>query len=226
MENKDATKNNRSLMLFLGITLLVQAVTALIGGTIFLGSFDSSEITSETIRNISDSAVTGYVSILLQMITAVVIIMLGVAMYQAAGHSNKTIAIVALCLYIFEATLLDMGQVFVFGLIEVSNLYSSSVDANLIPLGDILFTCREFAGQIAMIPFGIGAILFYYLLLKAKIVPSWLALWGIFTVPLILIGVTLMAFGVNVPFIVFIPYVPFEFFTGIFIIIRYWQKQD
>jgi hypothetical protein len=226
MENKDATKNNRSLMLFLGITLLVQAVTALIGGTIFLGSFDSSEITSETIRNISDSAVTGYVSILLQMITAVVIIMLGVAMYQAAGHSNKTIAIVALCLYIFEATLLAMGQVFVFGLIEVSNLYSSSVDANLIPLGDILFTCREFAGQIAMIPFGIGAILFYYLLLKAKIVPSWLALWGIFTVPLILIGVTLMAFGVNVPFIVFIPYVPFEFFTGIFIIIRYWQKQD
>ena len=226
MENKDATKNNRSLMLFLGITLLVQAVTALIGGTIFLGSFDSSEITSETIRNISDSAVTGYVSILLQMITAVVIIMLGVAMYQAAGHSNKTIAIVALCLYIFEATLLAMGQVFVFGLIEVSNLYSSSVDANLIPLGDILFTCREFAGQIAMIPFGIGAILFYYLLLKAKIVPSWLALWGIFTVPLILIGVTLMAFGVNVPFIVFIPYVPFEFFAGIFIIIRYWQKQD
>jgi len=226
MENKDATKNNRSLMLFLGITLLVQAVTALIGGTIFLGSFDSSEITSETIRNISDSAVTGYVSILLQMITAVVISMLGVAMYQAAGHSNKTIAIVALCLYIFEATLLAMGQVFVFGLIEVSNLYSSSVDANLIPLGDILFTCREFAGQIAMIPFGIGAILFYYLLLKAKIVPSWLALWGIFTVPLILIGVTLMAFGVNVPFIVFIPYVPFEFFTGIFIIIRYWQKQD
>jgi len=226
MENKDATKNNRSLMLFLGITLLVQAVTALIGGTIFLGSFDSSEITSETIRNISDSAVTGYVSILLQMITAVVIIMLGVAMYQAAGHSNKTIAIVALCLYIFEATLLAMGQVFVFGLIEVSNLYSSSVDANLIPLGEILFTCREFAGQIAMIPFGIGAILFYYLLLKAKIVPSWLALWGIFTVPLILIGVTLMAFGVNVPFIVFIPYVPFEFFTGIFIIIRYWQKQD
>ena len=156
MENKDATKNNRSLMLFLGITLLVQAVTALIGGTIFLGSFDSSEITSETIRNISDSAVTGYVSILLQMITAVVIIMLGVAMYQAAGHSYKTIAIVALCLYIFEATLLAMGQVFVFGLIEVSNLYSSSVDANLIPLGEILFTCREFAGQSPSFHLGLG----------------------------------------------------------------------
>ena len=216
----ETVKIKNSLLQFLGIALFTQAVTSLVGGSIFLGPFDSSEITDLTLRSISDSAGTAYISILLQMITAVVIIMLGVAMYRAAGHINKTIAITALSLYIFEAALLAVGQVFVFGLVEVGHLYSASLDSNLLALGKVFLTCREFAGQIAMIPFGIGAILFYYLLLKAKVVPKWLALWGIVTVPFILIGCTLMAFGIAVPFFLLIPYVPFEFFTGIYIIIK------
>jgi len=219
-------KNNRGLIQFLGITLFVQAVTSLIGGSIFLGPFDSSEITNITMRSISDSAGIAYTSILLQMITAVVIIMLGVAMYRAAGYINKTIAIIALSLYIFEAVLLATSQVFVFGLVEVSHLFSISVDTNLIALGKVFLSCKEFAGQIAMIPFGIGAILFYYLLLKARIIPKWLALWGILTVPFILISVPLMAFGIAAPFFLLIPYVPYEFFTGIYIIVKYRKNQS
>lgn len=213
-------KISRSLIQFLGITLFVQAVTALVGGTIFLSSFDSSEMTDIVLRSISDSTTIGYISILLQMITAIVIIMLGVAMYRTAGYINKTVAITALSLYILEASLLVIAQIFAFGLVEVSNLFVISGDVNLIALGQTLFACKEFAGKIAMIPFGVGAVLFYYLLLQAKIVPKWLALWGIITVPLILICVTLMAFGINVPFFILIPYVPFEFFTGIYILVE------
>ncbi len=72
-----------------------------------------------------------------------------------------------------------------------------------------------------MIPFGIGAVLFYTLLLKAAILPKWLALWGIVTVPLILVCVPLMAFGIDVPFALMVPYVPFEFVAGIVIMIKY-----
>ena len=181
----ETANNNRGLIRFLGITLFVQAVTALVGGSIFLGPFDSSEITDITLRSINDSSGIGYISILLQMITAVVIIMLGVAMYRAAGHINKTIGIIALSLYIFEAALLALAQVFIFGLVEVSILFSASSDMNLIGLGEVLIASKDFASQIAMIPFGIGAILFYFLLLKAEIVPKWMALWGILTVPFI-----------------------------------------
>ncbi len=73
----------------------------------------------------------------------------------------------------------------------------------------------------AMIPFGLGAITFYYLLMKAEILPKWLALWGIITVSFVLVAVPLMALGVLIPFVLLIPYVPFEFFTGIFIWIKY-----
>ena len=56
-----------------------------------------------------------------------------------------------------------------------------------------------------MIPFGFGAISFYYLLMKARIIPTWLALWGLVTAPFILVGIPLTTFGVKVPFALFVP---------------------
>jgi hypothetical protein len=220
----ETVKIKNGLFIFLGITLFTQAVTALIGGSIFLGPFDSHVINDVTMKTIANSTGVAYISILLQMITAVVIIMLGVAMYQTAGHKNKTMAIVALSLYIFEAILLAVSQVCVFSLVEVSKQYLVSADTNLFAIGQTLFLGSEFAGKMAMIPFGIGAILFYYLLLKAKILPKWLGLYGLITVPFILVCVPLMAFGINVPFAFLVPYVPFEFFAGVYILIKYRNK--
>ena len=219
------TKTKNGLFKLLGITLFTQAVTSLIGGSIFLGPFDSNEITDVSMRAIADNTQIAHISMLLQMITGVVIIMLGVAMYRTAGHKGKTIAIIALCMYIFEAVLLEVGQVFIYGLVEASKIYSINGNANLLELGNVLLSCREFAGKMAMIPFGIGAILFYYLLMKAEVLPKWLAIWGLVTVPLILICVPLQAFGIEIPFALLVPYVPFEFFTGIFILIKYRNKK-
>lgn len=222
----ETTNKSRRLYQFLGITLFTQAVTSLVGGSIFLGPFDSNEITNTTMRNIANSTGTAYVSILLQVITAVVIIMLGVAMYRAAGHKNKVMADIAISMYIFEAILLVVGQVFVFGLLETSQLYVINADANLLAIGKIMLSCREFAGKMAMIPFGIGALLFYYLIMIAGVIPKWLGLYGLITVPFILISVPLMVFGIDVPFGFLVPYVPFEFFTGIYILIKYRKKEN
>ncbi len=212
---------NRRLVRFFGITLFTQAVTALVGGSIFLGPFDSTEMTSELLIRIYDSSAIAYSSILLQMITAVVIIMLGVAMYVLVRHINKTLAIVALSLYILESALLSIAQIFAYSLVAVSSMFVSNSDTSLLAIGEILLACKSFAGEIAMIPFGIGAIIFYFLLLKASVIPKWLALWGIVTAPLIMVFVPLMSFGVNVSFILLVPYVPFEFFTGLYILIKY-----
>lgn len=220
------TKTNIGLAKFLGVTLFLQAVTSLIGGSIFLGPFDRIEITGDAMISISNRANIAYASIFLQMITAMVIIMLGVAMYQAARHINKIVAIIALSLYIFEATLLAVSQIFVFGLVEASHLFVTSSNSNLLQIGEILISCKEFAAQMAIIPFGVGAILFYYLLLKAEVLPKWLALWGIITVPLILISVPFIAFGVDIPLILLFPYVPFEFFTGIYILVKYRNHKE
>jgi hypothetical protein len=213
-----------SLLQLLGFTFFIQALIPLIADTVLFRPFVSNENIDTTMSNIANNIPTIYISVVLQIVTAAVIIMLGVAMYMAAGHINKTMGIMALCFYIFEAILLTVSQVFVFGLVKVSQLYSTGGYAGLESLGNVLLSCRDFSGKIAMIPFGLGGILFYYLMMEAKIIPKWLAIWGLVTAPFILVGVPLTAFGVEVSIILLAPYMPFEFFTGIYILIKYRKK--
>ena len=217
------TKTTQNGFLFLGITLFGQAVTSLIGGLMFKSLVAEAHMAA-TMSNLAHHVSSVNISIFLQMVTAMVIVMLGVAIYHTAGHINKTMAVLDYFSMHLEAILLAVSQTFTFGLLKASQLYMANSDAGLLNLGSALFAGSDFAAKIAMIPFGLGAILFYYLLMKAQIIPKWLALWGLVTAPLILVGIPLMAFGVKVPILLLAPYVPFEFFTGIYILIKYRKK--
>jgi hypothetical protein len=213
-------ETKRWLFQLLGITFFVQASTSLIGGLLFK-NLESKTSIETTLTNISTQALTFNVSVFLQFVTAIVIIMLGVAIYETAGHMNKPLAKIGLFLYAFEATLLAIGQICLIGLMKVGELYLFNGDLGLLNLGEVLLKCRHFSGEIAMLPFGVGAILFYSLLMKAKIIPKWLAIWGLITAPYILIYFTLSNFGVALPLVFCFLYVPFEFFIGVFIMIKY-----
>ena len=71
-----------------------------------------------------------------------------------------------------------------------------------------------------MLAFCLGAMLFYYLLYKSGIIPRALSLWGLITVPLALTGTLFAIFGYEVPFFVYLPYAPFEFVIGVWILAK------
>jgi hypothetical protein len=218
------TATSKQAARLLGIAFFTQAVTSLIGGAVFFNPFVSDGNIAETMGKIATNTGGVYVGVLLQIVTALVIIVLGVSLHRAVKHINNTAADIALGFYIFEALLLAVSQIFVFGLAKLSLVYSASGGDALLSVGELLLSSKKFAGSIAIIPFGLGAIIFYYLLLKAKIIPKWLALWSFITVPFVLIGVPLAGFGVPITFALFVPYVPWEFFTGAFIIIKSLRK--
>jgi len=213
----EMTKIQRGHLQLLGAAFFVQAFTSLLGGAVFFKPFVSDESILATMNNFANHIPAIYCGIFLQIITAIVIVMLGVAIYQTAGYVNKTVAMIALSLYVFEAVLLAVSQVFVLVLVKVSQLFLIE-GTGFVNLGNILLSLRDFTALLAIIPFGIGAIFFYSLLMKARIIPKWLARWGLVTVPIVLVGATLMAFGVTIPVIIVIPYVPFEFVAGIYIL--------
>lgn len=217
--------NKRGLSLFLGITLFTQAVTSLLGGIIFLNPFNTQVIDGAFLRLVADSAGAAYASMALQLVTAVVIVMLGVAMYRAAGHLNKPMADIALLMYAMEAIALLVGQAFIYGLLQTAQLYVQGGGEQLIATSGILYACRQFCGEIAMVPFGVGALIFYYQIMKAGVIPKWLGLYGLVTVPLIMVCVPLGTFGVEVPFLLMVPYMPFEFFTGAYVTIQAGRKR-
>jgi hypothetical protein len=56
-------------------------------------------------------------------------------------------------------------------------------------------------------------------------VPSWLSLWGLVTVPFLLIWTLLGILGIEVPFFLYVPYVPFEFVIGIWLLVRGFREE-
>ena len=213
--------SKKGLFILLGISLVTQATTSLVGGLVGIGPFTETGDMAIAMNSIADSIDRVYIGILLQIVTALVIVVLAAALYQASSYINKTVAVIATGFYLTEAAMHIAGQVVAFGIAEAGLLFDSSGDAALATTAGLLFTAKDFLGAITMIPFGLGAILFYYLITKAEIIPKWLGLWGIATVTLVLVGWSLEAFRVvSIPFALYVPYVPWEWVAGIYILVK------
>ncbi|MCL2671624.1 MAG: DUF4386 domain-containing protein [Clostridiales bacterium] len=214
------TTNNKKLFLLLGTTLFTQATTSLVGGLIGFGPrFDTSN-TASALNSIASNIGGVYIGIFLQLVTALVIVALAAAFYQAGKGINKTVAIIAFGFYITETVVHIVTQIVTFALSATAAQFAAGGDASLLTIGEILLRTREFCGAITMMPFGLGAILFYYLITKSKVLPKWLGGYGIITVSFILVGWSLQAFGVPFPFALYVPYVPFEWVAGVYIFIK------
>jgi hypothetical protein len=71
-----------------------------------------------------------------------------------------------------------------------------------------------------MLPFALGATLFYYLFFKSGYIPRVLSLWGLIAASLALIGTPFVLLGYDVPLVVFLPNLPFELGTGVWLMVK------
>jgi hypothetical protein len=78
----------------------------------------------------------------------------------------------------------------------------------------------NFGYTLLLLAFSPGAILFYWLLFKSRLVPRALSIYGIITVIPLFIATILSVLGFNVPFYMVVPYIPFEFAIGLWILIK------
>jgi hypothetical protein len=161
-------------------------------------------------------------TILVDMITALGIIFLGVILFVTLRKNNEKIALVALGFYILEAALLAVSRLAAFALSGISQEYvTAGYPAYLQTMGNLALESMDFVGlTLHMLVFCIGGLLFYYLLYKSGIVPHILSLWGLITVIPCLAGTLFAIFGYQVPFFVYLPYLPFELFIAVWILAK------
>jgi hypothetical protein len=222
--DKNNTRNRYTFAL--GTAFIIQFITSLVsGGILFDPLVDKNDIV-KTMLNISQNFTKAHFSLFLDIITVLVVIWLGVLLFYFLHKINNVWATVALVFYITEEILHIISKCFQFALIYLSSIYSTNANADLEIFGKILFEAKEFSGSISMIPFGIGAFMFYYLLYKSKALPTWVPIWGFLSVLLVLVVVPLIFYGIAIPFFVVFPYVPFELFIGIYILIKGLSKNN
>ena len=213
------TINNTSKVL--GAAFLLQAVTSLTSGMMLKLALIVPGNISETMIKIANNAWLMRANILGEMITALGIIFLGAVLFVVLRKQNEKMALTGLGFYILEAVLLAVSRMEAFSLLRISQEYGTAgYPAYLLTNGNLAFESMNFGYTLLMLAFCPGGILFYYLLYKSGIVPRTLSLWGIITVFPMLVGTLTQIFGYTIPFIFYLPYVPFEFVIGVWILVR------
>jgi hypothetical protein len=219
-EIKMSTVNKTSRIL--GVAFLLQFITSFGSGVFLKPTWFVEGDIGATMLKIAANPILMRTGLFLDMLTALGVTFLGVVLYLTLRKQNETMALTALGFYILEGTLLAASKIATFSLFLISREYAAAGQPNdLLLMGQVAYEAMDFVGMtLHMLAFCLGAILFYYLLDQARIVPRWLSLWGLITMFPLLIGTMAAIFGYEVPFILYLPYVPFEFVIGIWILVK------
>jgi len=206
----------------LGIAFLLQFITSFSSGVFLQQKLFVPDDMHATLLKIADNTGLLRASILLDMCTVLGVIFLGGVLYLTLRKQSETMALVGMTFYILEGVLHAVSRMQAFSLMGISQDYvAAGYPADLLTLGNLTFESMNFLGStLMMLAFCVGAMLLYYPLYRAKIVPDWLSLWGLISVFFLLIWTVLAILGIEVPFFLYVPYVPFEFVIGIWILIN------
>ena len=206
----------------LGLAFLFQFVTSISSGIFLKSAWFVSADMGQTMLKIAGRPMLFRANILLDMLTALGVTFLGVMLFLTLRKEDEKIALTAMAFYILEGALLAVSRMEAFSLLHLSQEYvAAGQPAHLLLMGKLAYASMDFAGDtLHMLAFCLGGIPFYYLLYKSGVVPRPLSLWGLITVFPMLIGTLTQIFGYTIPFIFYVPYVPFELVIAIWILIK------
>ena len=143
-----------------------------------------------TAKNIMANTFLFRLGISVELLMAVGLVVLGLALYVLLKSVNKHLALLALVLKLVEATLMAFTVLLPFIALEFAHADASSTTLTQeqlqIPLG-LLFNAHTAITAVPMVFLGLDMMLFCYLLLKSKFIPRFLAAFGILSFFLILV---------------------------------------
>lgn len=202
----------------LGFAFLLQFFTSLAGGLILKMGLGIPGDTADTLLRIAARPWLLRINILDEMVTAAGVIWLGALLYAALRENGRVAALTAFALYILEAVLLAVSRLAAFPLLALGSQFAATPSTLLLAEADRSLASMNFGYTLLMLVFCPGAILYYWLLFKSRLVPRALSLWGFITVIPIFFAIFLSVLGINIPFFVFVLYIPFELVIGLWIL--------
>lgn len=96
-----------------------------------------------------------------------------------------------------EGVFVLIGALSLLALLTVSqqSLAAGSSAGSFQPIGDALLAVRDWAhGFLALLAFGIGALLYYFVLYASRLIPRWLSGWGLVGAALLVVSTVVAGF--------------------------------
>jgi Domain of unknown function (DUF4386) len=161
-----------------GVLLIVATVTSVIGG----GLVDSVVGAADHLAKISANQDRAIAGVTLQLIAAFSSAGIGIALYPAVRRHDAALALGSAGFRIIEGTLYVVGAVGTLLLLKLGQEYARAVgpsSAYFQTTGALLRTLRDDAALTGILAFYLGGGMYYYVFYRARVLPRWLAGWGL-----------------------------------------------
>ena len=164
----------------------------------------------------------------LMLLNSVAVVGIGVLFFPILENYGKRTALAYLAARIVEAVLLAVG---VLCLLMIPFLAQHAGDAGQASaawakaLGSLAVQANTIAYQIAEMSLGLGGIFLCSLLYRTRLVPRWLAGWGVIGYAILMAGFIAEIFGIHIGLLFSIPGGLFELALGIWLLIKGFQPE-
>jgi len=138
------------------------------------------------------------IEVLLALIAAFACAGIAIWLYPVLKKHNEALALGSVGFRIIESVLSILGAICLVSLLPLSQEYvkaGASSASYFQTLGTSLFGAQGMILNIRLIPFCIGALMYYYIFYKSKLIPRWLSGWGLIAIIMNLVSALLVLFG-------------------------------
>jgi hypothetical protein len=137
-------------------------------------------------------------AVLLYLIAAFTSVGIAISLYPVLAKWNTGVALGSVVFRTIEAVMYIAAIVSLLSLLTLSQHIANAGAADLASLqaiGDSLRSVRDHATLAGVIAFSLGAFMYYYLFFQSRLIPRWLASWGIIASVLMLAACLLALFS-------------------------------
>ena len=200
-------------VLFILATLFSLASTSIIGPVIGAPDY---------LVKISSNENQVVVGVLLLLAAAVSIVLIPAMMFPVLRRHNEGIALGYFGFRVLEAETLVVDAISLLLLLSLGQEYAKAgvPAASYFQIsGALLLSAHDWIFPLNPIVFGLGALMFYYLLYRSKLIPGWLSAWGFLGAALVLAFGLLGLFG-NILIYLALPIAVQEMVLAVWLIVK------
>ena len=214
----------RKTAIMVGALFLIAMVASLLGG----GLVESIISTPDYLTALSENETQVIIGVLLELVNGIAVLGIGVLMFPILKQFNESIAFGYLGFRIIESVFCCVIVISPLSLIKLSQEYvkAGATDASYFQTVGALSIAERasVAGLLIPVFLSLGALLLYYSLYQSKLVPRFIAVWGLIGATLILTLNLLLTFnleiGIGISLIFALPIISDEIFLGIWLIAK------
>jgi len=191
--------SDRKTAITVGVLFIVATVLNVLGKNIYQPILDAPDYLINISANENQVIIGG----LLVLFSAFASASIAIWLYPILKKHHEALALGSVGFRVMEGMLYIVGVVGLLSLLTLSQEYvkAGASNASLYQVsGTVLLAIKTWAGQLGVIAFTLGAMMYYYVFYQSKLIPRWLSVWGFIGASLSLAAALLTNFGLLVPF--------------------------